>query len=59
MYKYVFAESNGGDLFTRANHREIIEEYSKSGYRFVTAIPTYSNGHGKIKSFDLVFEKEE
>ncbi|QOR33892.1 DUF4177 domain-containing protein [Clostridium sp. 'deep sea'] len=59
MYKYIFEESKGGDLFTHTNHREIIEEYGKRGYRFVTAIPTYSTGSGKIKSFDLVFEIEE
>lgn len=29
------------------------------GWRFVTAIPSESNGHGVILEFDLVFEKEE
>ena len=37
-------------------HREIIEEYAKKGYRYVGFIPTNINDYGKIKDIDLVFE---
>lgn len=60
IYKYIFVKANADAVFlSKANHRELIEQYSKEGYRFVTAIPTSMSGHGKIYEFDLVFEKEE
>ncbi len=37
-------------------HREIIDEYAKKGYRYVGYIPTDINDYGKIKNMDLVFE---
>ncbi|WP_195428230.1 DUF4177 domain-containing protein [Clostridium sp. D46t1_190503_E9] len=60
MYKYMYKEAQTHGLFRGpSNHREIIDKYSKEGWRFVMAIPTefYSN-NGEIKRFDLVFEKE-
>ncbi|MCM1989060.1 DUF4177 domain-containing protein [Oceanirhabdus seepicola] len=60
MYKYIYVEANAqGLLFQQANHRELIDKYSAEGWRFVTAIPSAFDGHGVIKNFDLVFEKEE
>ncbi len=38
------------------NHREIIDQYAKKGYRYVGFIPTNMNDYGKIKDMDLVFE---
>lgn len=40
-------------------HRDIINEYAKRGFRFVCFIPTTIEGCGRITSFDLVFEKED
>ncbi len=37
-------------------HRQIIDEYAKRGYRYVGFIPTNINDYGKIKEMDLVFE---
>lgn len=60
MYKYAYIKATTGGLFNgKQNHREIIDNYSKAGWRFVTAIPTESTSHGRILEFDLIFEKEE
>ncbi|MCY6372497.1 DUF4177 domain-containing protein [Clostridium ganghwense] len=59
MYKYIYVESDTQGIFKQANHRELIDKYSAEGWRFVTAIPSGFSGHGVIKNFDLVFEKEE
>jgi hypothetical protein len=39
-------------------HRAIIEEKAKSGYRYVDYIPTNMSDYGKIRSMDLIFERE-
>lgn len=59
MYKYIYIESKAEGIFQDAQHRELIDKYSKEGWRFVAAIPYIENGNGKVKVFDLVFEKEE
>lgn len=59
MYKYKYVESDGQRLFCEMDHREIIDKYASKGWRFVTAIPTDMSGHGIIKKYDLVFEKED
>ena len=59
MYKYIYVEAEASGVFRTANHKELIEEYSAKGWRFVTAIPTKFSGYGLIKLFDLVFEMEE
>lgn len=58
MYEYIFVEALPQRIFGNSNHKELIEEYAKEGWRFVSAIPSSNNGNGVIKSFDLVFEKE-
>ncbi|MBU6135599.1 MULTISPECIES: DUF4177 domain-containing protein [Clostridium] len=60
MYKYMYKEAQTNGLFRGpSDHREIIDKYSKEGWRFVTAIPTeFYNNNGEIKKFDLVFEKQ-
>ena len=58
MYIYKYEKSTGGTLFLDADHREIIDKYAKEGWRFVSAIPTYQNGSGKVLEFDLIFEKK-
>lgn len=59
MYTYIYVESKVGGIFTISNHREIIDKYSKEGWRFVAAIPKSSGGNGQLTSNDLVFEKGE
>ncbi|WBW98415.1 DUF4177 domain-containing protein [Oceanirhabdus sp. W0125-5] len=59
MYKYIYVSADTQGLFTVSNHRELIDKYSSEGWRFIAAIPTVFTGHGVIKQFDLVFEKEE
>ena len=59
MYKYIYVESKAQGLFHDSEHRELIDKYSKEGWRFVAAIPKSQTGEGRIKEFDLVFEKEE
>lgn len=40
-------------------HREIIDEYAKKGFRYVGFIPTVLNDYGKIKDMDLIFEIQD
>lgn len=60
-YEYVHVESGGNFMFASNNfeHRKIIDEYAKMGYRFVCCIPTATAGYGKMTSIDLVFEIDE
>lgn len=37
-------------------HRAIIDEYAKKGYRYVGFIPVNMTDYGKFKDIDLVFE---
>ena len=59
MYTYMYIQSNVGGMFTLSNHREIIDKYSKEGWRFVAAIPKSNVSTGQITTNDLVFEKCE
>jgi len=59
MYKYTYVETAAEGFFHPANHRDLIDEYSSKGWRFVSAIPSLFGAHGVIKQFDLVFEKKE
>ena len=59
--KYEYVNVKNAKVFTAnsVEHREIINEYAKKGYRFVCFIPTTIECYGRITSFDLVFEKDE
>ena len=59
IYKYTYVESKAAGYFSFGKHRQLIDEYSKEGWRFIAAIPTVFNIVGVIKQYDLVFEKEE
>ena len=48
--KFIGAESK--------EHRQIIDEYAKKGYRYAGYIPTNITDYGKIKDIDLIFEKD-
>lgn len=58
MYEYIYVKSRASSVFRVSDHREIINKYSKEGWRFVSAIPSDFELNGKIIEFDLVFEKE-
>ena len=59
MFTYMYIESTVDGVFKSANHREMIDKYSKEGWRFVTAIPKTFKSYGQIAAHDLVFEKCE
>ncbi|MBM7833284.1 DUF4177 domain-containing protein [Clostridium sardiniense] len=59
MYKYMYVEATTSGMFREADHRELIDNYSKEGWRYVSAIPTeFYGNNGQIQTFDLVFEKK-
>lgn len=39
-------------------HRRIIEEYAKQGFRYVGYFPTVTTDFGRIIEADLIFESE-
>lgn len=59
MYEYKFIEvSTKGMFFGGDDHRKIIDERSKKGWRFVAAIPSSAGSYGQVSSVDLVFERK-
>lgn len=58
MKKYEYVRVHIGKLCGAKSeeHRTIIDEYAKKGYRYVGYIPTNISDYGKIKDMDLVFE---
>ena len=48
----------GNDYCMTADHRKIIEERARNGWRYVGYIPTRQRGTGHIQELDLIFEKE-
>ncbi|HBG5346763.1 TPA: DUF4177 domain-containing protein [Clostridioides difficile] len=56
MYEYVELKSQGF-FKARVKYKDIINEYSKKKFRFITSIPKESNTHGVATILDLVFEK--
>ncbi|MDD3227372.1 MAG: DUF4177 domain-containing protein [Tissierellia bacterium] len=60
-YQYEYVNVKNAKFFSAnsTEHREIIDEYARRGYRFICFIPTTIEGYGRITSFDLVFEKPE
>ena len=59
--KYEYVNVKNANFFSAKSfeHRTIIDEYAKKGYRFICFIPTTIESYGRITSFDLVFEKDE
>jgi len=58
MYEYKYVSCTLGDFFSEANHREIINENAKDGWRLVQVLPIYYNGHGKPTDYEIIFERE-
>ena len=58
-YEYVhlsIARFMGGAV--TENHRSIIDEHARKGYRYAGFIPTRIDGYGRFKELDLVFEAD-
>lgn len=58
MYEYKYIDTNLGGFFTSANHHEIIDKYTKEGWRLVQVLPTCYSSHGKPIEFEIIFERE-
>ena len=60
MKKYEYVSLHVGRFIgaKSKDHRQIIEEYARKGYRYVGYIPTNMSDYGKIKDMDLVFEMD-
>lgn len=60
MYKYKFLEINSklGVSTYFQGYEEVIEKQALEGWRFVTAIPTKTQGLQGITVLSLVFEKK-
>jgi len=57
MYEYIFVRVQPLKMFSRdIPYKEVINDYAKMGYRFVTAIPARENTEGVTWAYDLVFE---
>ena len=55
MKQYEYVSVHVGKLVGAKSeeHRQIIDEYAKKGYRYVGYIPTVMSDYGKIKDMDL------
>lgn len=58
QYEYVHLHIDKFFGAKSKEHRQIIDEYAKKGYRYVGYIPTNITDFGKIKEMDLIFEKD-
>lgn len=60
MKKYEYVTVHTGKFIgaRSEDHRDIIDQYAKQGYRYVGFIPTKMSDYGKIKDMDLVFEMD-
>ena len=60
MFKYEYIRINSEAIMSSkfTQHRNIIDEFAKKGYRYIGFIPTKSDGYGRHKELDLIFEIE-
>lgn len=58
MYEYKYVEAELGDIFTQANHHEIIDKYAKEGWKLVQVLPVNYYSLGKPASFEIIFERK-
>ena len=56
QYEYVHLHIDQFFGAKSKEHRPIIDEYAKKGYRYVGYIPTNITDFGKIKEMDLIFQ---
>lgn len=58
MYEYKYVPCNIGGLFSKDNHRELISEYARQGWRVVQILPLYYTFEGRAKDHEIIFERE-
>ncbi len=60
MKKYIYVPVHINKILGAGSeeHREIIDQHAKMGYRYVGYIPTSISDHGKIRDIDLIFEQD-
>lgn len=58
MYEYKFVEADLGGFFSVTNHREIINEHAKEGWRLVQVLAFDYDLRGRPKSYEIIFERE-
>lgn len=61
MFKYEYVKVNNEAIMSSkfTQHRNIIDQYAKRGFRYAGFVPIKSDGYGRIKEIDLIFEKQE
>ena len=63
MKKYEYVEMNynakGVVFLCTDKHKEIIDRYAKTGYRYAGFVPTEIDAKGCMRKIDLIFEKED
>jgi len=59
-YSYEYVRLPGKGTFSKEwqDHRGIIDEYAKKGYRYVGWFPTFVSREGVTVAVDLIFERE-
>lgn len=62
MYEYTYETIYTGGGFFADNsgkeHRKVIADYARRGWRFAGSVPSKFTSNGGIKEIDLVFERE-
>lgn len=58
MYEYVQVKSKGF-VKSKVDYRDIVNKYSKEGFKFMATIPIESNSHGVVNIYDLVFFRDK
>ena len=58
MHKKAFGEYFADDGKNNRTHRDVINEMAAKGWKYVDNIPVDMDGYGKLRYYDLVFEKE-
>ena len=57
-YEYVHLNIVRWEGAVSEEHRGIIDEYARKGYRYAGFIPTRIDSYGRFKELDLVFEAD-
>ena len=58
QYEYVHLKINRFAGAKLEDHRQIVDEYARRGFRYVGFLPTSISDYGKIKELDLIFEND-
>ncbi|MBR2675282.1 MAG: DUF4177 domain-containing protein [Solobacterium sp.] len=57
-YKYISLNIDRFFNSKSEDHRAIIDEEARKGYRYAGYIPTLITDYGRIKTIDLIFESD-